>query len=743
MKSNIKKRKFFFFMILTMSAYSSFGQTKTDSLSYKKGKDVEEKNDRNVMLNATSATEPRQVAIGVPTSYTPVNENGLPVVFFFYPNTTSNHWRSDSNLSHVGLLKVSEVALTVGDIGYGVNSFTELGGESFKGKMNYRVNHWGAQTFDTNLSGPVTKNLYFTLGTYQNFDPGSFSLGFTNYNDRTQMYRAGLTHIFNNGKGKVSFLYKYANLHNLTNASQYSPFIYKGDGSVKELENFDMGLDSYIPLDGKIEYMDVRTGKMNKASIYDLAYSRSNEFSIFADFDLGNQAHLALKAKYTDSQNNWTDEKPYNILQNTTAKYADTGENYTGDIQTRISQINNSIVKDAFFTTELSKDMDNHHMKLGLNQWHTYVDFARSTAQYYHEVTAKPRRLILDNGKSFSNLNMGTEFYQGHENKLALFFTDDWQITSKLKAYYGARLEYYTINIDRLPAERFDGFYLGATNPQTGELVTLENYKKKSLNMAYSANITYNMTSKFGFLGELTYLQYYRHLDAYSGSNMPPKVRVPYTLGKLGIFYNHSRLSIVSALTYGKRNNTFERFTVVDPNGEKEPEVVLAGSGEQTIGWTTDIMTNPFKNFNLHFLFTLQEPKYTDYKFSAFNKEYDYTNKILTSQSKVLIEIDPSYSITKSLNIWASFRYFSKQYANIGNSLYFAGRWETFVGAKYKMNQHVTFNANVVNILNQKGATGTIAGSELITDASQYQNVLMVGTYMRPLTFEISANIIF
>lgn len=384
-KDKLQKSILFLFLIglLPLNIYSQIQVN--DSIKVKKDKTAEEKTDRNVMLNATSATEPRQVAIGVPTSYTPVNENGLPAVFFFYPNTTGNHWRNDASLSHIGLLKVSEVALTTGDIGYGVNSFTELGGDKFKGKVNYKANHFGSQTFDMNLSGPMAKNWYYTLGTYQNFDPGSFKLGFTSNNDRTQMYRAGLTHTFNDNKSKISVLYKYANVRSLANA-----------------------------------------------------------------------------------------------------------------------------------------------------------------------------------------------------------------------------------------------------------------------------------------LGELTYLQQYRHLDAYSGSEMPPKERVPYTLGKAGIFFNHPKISLVSAFTYGNRDNSFGRLTVVDPDGVKDPEIALAGSGEKTLGWTTDILATPFKNFSLHFLFTIQDPKYTGYTFSAFGKEYDYTDKMLTGQSKVLIEIDPSYNITKDLSIWASFRYFSKQYANIG-----------------------------------------------------------------------------
>lgn len=47
---------------------------------------------------------------------------------------------------------------------------------------------------------------------YQNFDPGSFKLRFTDYADRTQIYHLGLTRLLNNGKGSISLLYKKLSL---------------------------------------------------------------------------------------------------------------------------------------------------------------------------------------------------------------------------------------------------------------------------------------------------------------------------------------------------------------------------------------------------------------------------------------------------------------------------------------------------------------------------------------------------
>ena len=117
--------------------YVQAQDTKTDS----EGSDKEEGN-RNVMLNASSANGPREIQIGLPSADVNVLENGLPVTYATNPHSINSNWRSDASLSHVGLLKISETAITTGNIGYAVNSFTQLGQEGFNGRLDYKSYHF-------------------------------------------------------------------------------------------------------------------------------------------------------------------------------------------------------------------------------------------------------------------------------------------------------------------------------------------------------------------------------------------------------------------------------------------------------------------------------------------------------------------------------------------------------------------------------------------------------------------------
>lgn len=184
-----------------------------------------------------------------------------------------------------------------------------------------------------------------------------------------------------------------------------------------------------------------------------------------------------------------------------------------------------------------------------------------------------------------------------------------------------------------------------------------------------------------------------------------------------------------------------------NPNNANDILTMPATYSVQTVGWTTDMVLTPFKGFNFHGLLTLQSPKFKDFGLTATfsdgtSNNYDFSGNYTTGVSKVIIELDPSYSFSK-FRVWASFRYQSKQYINRTNSLYFKGRWETFAGVDYTLNKHVNFALNFVNLFNQKGASGSIASADLVTETSQFNHYLMSGTYIRPFTVEFATHITF
>ncbi len=110
-----------------LTPFMSTAQETSDSIS-SAGKGEE----RNVMLNASDATKPREIQIGLPSEDVNVYENGLPAVYSSAVHQLSRHWRSDASLGKVGLMNPMESAIKTGNIAYSVDSYSNFGQRNSK-----------------------------------------------------------------------------------------------------------------------------------------------------------------------------------------------------------------------------------------------------------------------------------------------------------------------------------------------------------------------------------------------------------------------------------------------------------------------------------------------------------------------------------------------------------------------------------------------------------------------------------
>ena len=729
-----------------------------------------EEGNRNVMLNAASANGPREIQIGLPSADVNVLENGLPVTFATNPHSVNSNWRSDASHSHVGLLKISETAITTGNIGYAVNSWTKLGEKGFHGSLNYKANHFGQQEYSLNLNGSIGENWFYSANMYQDFDPGTFKIRSSQYQDRTQIYKVALTHLYDKGRGELTAMYHYSNSHPLyTFATQSAPFIYVGDGSVKEYGKFKLGTTSYLPVDANMTYMDMRTGEIKETSLYDAEGNRSSQFFLSNKYRWDNGLTWNISARYDHAHGALVYQSPMSLMNvkgNQAYNYMlitpeGKHENYTGEyVQSRMSCLNSGDIDEFLLTSELIKKFSTSTLRVGVNEWLYDIDYTSNTTMYDQSVPndgSYAVRLYDANKRDyyFYDYNKNaSEYYKGKENKLALYFTHDWDISKKLNVYYGARFEWQTIKGENAAVKnsagdyvgRFANYHLGATAAD-GTKITPADLDYSWLNYDFTAALTYKMTDKFGFTGDFTYIVQHPKFENFSPATLPNTNKISVPLGRAGIYYNNKWLSLTSLISYISKTNNNSTL-----NLQHGQEIMAAPLTYdiQTWGWTTDAVMRPFKGFELHALFTYQKPTYKKYETSVvFSDGYEgkinATGNIVAEVPQVLIELDPSYMITPKLKLWTSFRYFSKTYANINEAYYFNGHWETFGGVNWDVNKHLSLGCTVVNFLNQTGAKGSIAGAELITkeEAKDIKNCIMTGSYLRPFTVEFTANIKF
>lgn len=768
-------------LLLALACVNGYAQENNSSKG-EDGSTSKEEGNRNVMLNAASANGPREIQIGLPSADVNVLENGIPVTYATNPHSVNSLWRADASLSHVGLLKISETAITTGNIGYAVNSFTQLGEKGFHGTLNYKTNHFGMQEVSLNLNGSLAKDWFYSGSIYQDFDPGTFKIKSTPFQDRTQIYKFALTKKYNDNRGELTAIYHYSNSHPVYNyATQSAPFVYVGDGSVREFGDFALGTTSYLPVDNEMVYRDMRTGELKKTNLYDASQNRGSEFTLMNNYTWDNGLNWKTVMKYDHSLGSLVYQTPMSLDQNEAGinylyeAVDGSMQPYTGEyVQSRMSCLNRGFIDSFMFTTELSRKVNNSTWRLGLNEWYYDVDYTSSTTMYDQSVPmdgSYPVRLYNADYATYSGRTYAgsgcyydfnknaSEYYKGHENKLALYFTHDWDITDKLNLYYGARLEYQALrgenaavtNANGEYVGRFANYYLGATAPD-GTKIAPTSMSYDWLNYALTAAVTYKLTKEFGFTGDFTYITQHPKIENFAPATLPNTDKISVPLGRVGIYYNNEWLSLTSLFSYISKTNNNSTLNLQHKTAAGQTEIMAAPLNYdiKTLGWTTDVVARPFKGFDLHFLFTYQKPTYKKYETSVtFSDGYvgsiNATGNIVAEIPEVIVEIDPSYMITKDLKIWTSFRYFSKTYANINDAYYFNGRWETFGGLNWQVNKKLALGCTVVNFLNQTGAKGSIAGAELIEkeDAGQYAGHVMAGSYIRPFTVEFSASLKF
>ena len=727
-------------LLLMFSCGASFGQ-QTDSLALKKKviTSSKEDNNRNVMLNAANNTSPRDVNIGLPSTVGGITilENDLPVVYFFWPELPNKTWRQSVGLERTGLLKMDQLANTMGDLGFAVNSYAQTGTKDLNIKGKFTTSNFGWLQADANVSGPISKNGWtYTAGAFLNYDPSTFKLGFARNVDETKIFRAGVTRYFNDNKGQITALYKYADSYNVGN---YAVFQYGENGKVTELDDFRIGRDSYVVNDGKIKMKDILSGREYWASMSgNDNRSKSHNIDIFGNYLLDNGWNFKFSTRAHFSKVKISTIIPLSIFQaNASNGYtlASNGEPYSGAVGTQLAMHTpETPVTSLSGRFSLNKQLGTHNLTIGLlEQYYKVDDFTSNRSFFFQTVGAQPQRLIGPNtdADGFYNYNVGGEFHSGTENKISLYATDEWKVSDNFNLSYGLHLRHHAVNGTFSMTPRAPGFTFGPDD--------FKNINENWFHVAGSLNATYNITKNFGVLANFLYTEENRRLESYSQAFEPNTNKIKSPLGAFGVFWNTNWIQLISQATYLKKNNNLNRYNLVNPANSSQAQTTTVYYDIQTLGWTTDFVLKPFKGFNLHYLVTFQNPVYKKFNFNAFGKDYDYNDNNVLGVAKVLMEIDPSYSIDK-WRFWASFRYFSKQYANLTNALYFAPRWETFGGVSYTVNKNINVGATVINFLNQRGASGTINGAELITDASPYYGKLLTGTYIMPLTGQLSVN---
>lgn len=694
--------------------------------------------DRNIMLNASSATVPREINIGLPES-----GNGAIVYVDGVKHAlglprAQYHWAGGNAYVPVKTMNIIESLIYTGEIGIVVDSYTKTGGDTFEGRLSASTSSNGLIRFDGAVSGPIKKGWYYSGGVYVNLDPTDVNAPGRKFVENKQIFQLSVSKRWE--RSSLDMFYRFSRCRdNVNNGYKFAPFLYMGDGTIGNYNGFRIGRDCYMPADDEAKWLNVENGKMESGrlgkidnrNIHDLTLKYDNRLQ--SGWDLAATFHLLrmCPGNYATFELASIKEGDY---------YLPDGTPYSKKAQNRIITVGNNHTTDLELLFEAKKDFGNHSLKSGLDFIYASQFMAGSTFNIAHTIEANPQRLSKGQDSSW-DFNKNSLYMDGNKKNFAFYLMDNWQATRNLRLQTGIRLRpVFNTSI----CAPYDS-ETGANDRKTGDFsIVSENCKlteKKinGLDYAVSECISYRLVGRLFANAEGFYSITNKVTTYFKGASSPSDKAIGNAYARGGLSYDNSWMDVAAVFSFITSWNNANVMNVTDPESGKVIPYT-AQYGIRTLGVTIDGNLH-FGGFKLHLLGTWQDPRYTNYKnvfeFESGTKVIDYTNNFVTGISRVMVEFDPSYSWS-GYRIWASVRYYSRQYASRNNLAYFNGHFETFAGASAKIGKHNEISLNFVNMLNQNGAQGSVDIVDTIEDISLLNNYLIAGTYIRPFSIELS-----
>ena len=704
-----------------------------------------QKDNRNMMLNAESATVPREINIGLPES-----GNGAVVIVDGTKHAmglprSQYHWAGGNSYESIRSMDLMEAVVSIGEFGVMVDSHTRLGRNSLSGDFTGMSSSNGLIRMDAALRGPLGKGWFFAVGAYVNYDPTSANAPSRPFVEQKQIYQAAISKRWKHSALDIMYRFSYC-ADRIDGGYSVAPFVYNGDGSIGILDGFRLGRDCYMPADEKVRWMDLETGKwkegdMSKLDWRDIhdATLRYNHF-LESGWKLGATLHVCYMA-------------PANFLKvhlggidlaDATSGYTlPDGSPFIGNVQNRLVLNYNSWTMDPELLLTAEGTLGKHLLKTGISTVLARQYEAASTYRFAHTVEASPQRLYKDDASTW-NFNRNSTWMDATKFQCAVYAFDDWRPLKRLLIRTGVRAKplYNDVyGIPRLDNEsknvRVEGFNLSDAN-----LYEKHHFKKWGFDYVITEHIAVKVAEGLTIMAEGFYSMTNKTTTYYRNPTLPSLKAIGNALARGGITYANKFMDLAAVASYiTSWNNAAPVNVTKQINGVSETLPWVAQYGIGTFGATVDGNLH-FGGFNLHARATWQDPKYNNYRneftFSDGSVSViDYTGKTVTGISKLMLEFDPSYK-WDFLRIWASARYYSRQYVSRTNLAYFNGHFETFAGADLTLGRHHKISLNFVNLLFQGGAKGSIDIADTIEDPAALEGLVMAGSYIRPFTVDLS-----
>jgi outer membrane receptor protein involved in Fe transport len=293
----------------------------------------------------------------------------------------------------------------------------------------------------------------------------------------------------------------------------------------------------------------------------------------------------------------------------------------------------------------------------------------------------------------------------GEQTTNALYASDEWQITPKLRFDGGVRWE--TMRARGTVALKTT---VNLGTPATSQITTgsgvYANYDDTFSHATFTAGLDYQFTRKAGVFARFTAANRMPSLGNYITSPTATPITQTMDLGEIGLKYASRLFDLYATGFWTKYNNvSFTNYRFDLNTGASVTEALYANT--QTFGLELEGTIRPAPWFDLSGTATLQDPEYKGLSFvDATGKPNNYNGNQLIRVPKVSLRLVPGFNLLGGrLRVQGSWEYEGARYVDTANSVRLPAYGTINVSTRFDISPRLSVYGYIDNLNNSLGLT--------------------------------------
>jgi len=376
----------------------------------------------------------------------------------------------------------------------------------------------------------------------------------------------------------------------------------------------------------------------------------------------------------------------------------------------------NELMSDTRISRTFELGSTKHDVNLGYYFAHLEEDFSRYSSSVLLDVQDNAKLLDLvaydADGNPLSTFTDNGVYRYGYEwedahgqqNTHAIYLSDEWQISQKLRLDGGFRWE--EVRCEGIVGQKktVDLGTFASSNILTGN-GKYDSYNTKSNYTTWTLGTNYQISNHAGAFARYTSAARIPGLGSYVTNVNAEPVTQKMNLGEVGYKYNTSVIALYATGFWTKYNSISYTNFIFDNNGNSISENFYADT--QTFGLELELGYYPMKYFDVTLSSTFQNGEYKGLTFvDENNKLNDYDGNKLIRTPSVGFRVIPAFNLfDNKLRVQTTVEYAGKRYVDIANSMELPSYTKVDLSAQAKIAKNISVFGYIDNLNNSLGLT--------------------------------------